>query len=177
MVDNNKFEDTIINLTDSLKLSLETKNWYSALALGLTLPDICSRLESPEVYSSVRYPGWFDKYVGRYYMRTIGPEKENYVFLSGKDAYALRCSFLHQGDSNIDQQRSKDVLSDFLFVKPPEAGIFHLNLLDDTLQLQVDLFCIDICNGVLEWMDASRNNVFITNNAMKMLEIHDDVNY
>ncbi len=28
----------------------------------------------------------------------------------------------------------------------------HCNMIDDTLQLQVDMFCADICDGVRKWI-------------------------
>lgn len=34
--------------TSAVRQSLENKNWYAALYLSLTLPDICARLESDD---------------------------------------------------------------------------------------------------------------------------------
>lgn len=36
---------------DSIKLSLETKNWYAALAVALTIPDICGSIANPKEHS------------------------------------------------------------------------------------------------------------------------------
>lgn len=36
------------NFTNAVKNSLEQENWYSALTLALTLPDICGKLENPD---------------------------------------------------------------------------------------------------------------------------------
>jgi hypothetical protein len=75
----------------------------------------------------------------------------------GDDCYALRCSFLHQGLSDITEQRARRVLSDFRFVHPDPNGrlVPHCNrfrdAVHDVLQLQVDLFCRDICAGVEQW--------------------------
>ncbi len=71
----------------SIEKSVENKNWYSALVLALTLPDICGKFEDKGKSSSKRYSEWFDKY--------LGEEYDGY--LSGNDCYALRCSFLHEG--------------------------------------------------------------------------------
>src|SRR5690606_15538214 len=85
----------------SVRKSLIEKNYYVALATALILPDICSKLEQPDAYTNKRYPEWFDNYVGKKYIAYIGPEKMKHVFLSGGDAYALRCSFVHQGEFDI----------------------------------------------------------------------------
>ena len=34
--------------TNAVIKSLATENWYSALSLALTLPDICGKVEQPE---------------------------------------------------------------------------------------------------------------------------------
>jgi hypothetical protein len=54
---------------DSVYLSLQTRNWYGALSLSLTLPDICGKIEYPqyEKKSQKRYISWFDNYVGEKY--------------------------------------------------------------------------------------------------------------
>jgi hypothetical protein len=33
--------------SDAVRASVEQRNWYGALALALTMPDVCGRLESP----------------------------------------------------------------------------------------------------------------------------------
>ena len=39
------------------------------------------------------------------------------------------------------------------FVAPPSGITIHCNQSDAKLQLQVDLFCEDICLGVTEWLE------------------------
>lgn len=34
-------------LMNSIRLSIKTKNWYGALTLALTLPDIAGKIEHP----------------------------------------------------------------------------------------------------------------------------------
>ena len=49
--------------TNSVKHSLETKNWLSALFLSVALPDICGALENPEMGVGERYRNWFNQYL------------------------------------------------------------------------------------------------------------------
>lgn len=68
--------------------------WYAALALSLALPDICSSVEYPnEPRVWKRYGDWCTTYVT--------PRDVN---LTGADLYVLRCSFLHTGTAEIQNQ-------------------------------------------------------------------------
>lgn len=87
---------------DAIHTSLATQNWYAALYLSLTLPDICARLESNNRKTNRnKFVAWFDKYLASKYRAQIGADREMHVFLSGNDCYALRCAMLHEGESNI----------------------------------------------------------------------------
>ena len=91
----------------AIEISLNTQNWYSALALALTLPDICGKIDYPNLHrkSRLRYSKWFDMYVGEEYKMTI--EGETITFLTGNDCFALRCSYLHEGSNKVSQTESK----------------------------------------------------------------------
>ena len=55
------------NILKSIENSLQNKNWYSALVLSHILPDVCAKLEGNGKSSSVRYPEWFNTYLGKKY--------------------------------------------------------------------------------------------------------------
>lgn len=143
------------HLTQAVRDAVSQENWFAALGLGLTLPDICGRLESPREGSQHRYVRWCDAYLTPRYTREMGPERKSHVFLGGRDTYALRCAVLHEGADEIVNQKAKEALSAFHFVQPPRGGgKIHCNQSNDVLQLQVDVFCWDICDGVHEWMQT-----------------------
>jgi len=155
------------NILKSIENSLQNKNWYSALVLSLILPDVCAKLEGNGKSSSVRYPEWFNTYLGKKYNG----------FLSGNDCYSLRCAFLHEGSSNIETQKAKDVLDHFVFV----ANGAHCNRFSncyfgdpkydgkDFLQLSVNNFCQDMIEATKQWL----NDRSINKNLSDMLEIHE----
>jgi len=96
-------------LLHDVRAALRGEAWYSglalALALALTLPDICGFVESqPGTGSQARYVSWFDREIAPRYLVQLraGPEQ----FLSGRDCYALRCAFLHQGEFDVTDQRA-----------------------------------------------------------------------
>jgi len=155
-------------IIQSIENSLKNQNWYSALVLSLILPDICAKLEETGESSSSRYPKWFNKHLGEKY----------HGFLSGDDCYALRCAFLHEGSSNIEEQRAKDALDRFVFL----ANGSHCNKISncksgnpkydgkDFLQLSVNSFCQDMIGATKQWLNDSTVN----NNLSEMLEIHEN---
>lgn len=153
------------NFIEAVKLSLETQNWYSALILGLTLPDICGRLKSPDKGSKERYIDWFDTYIKDNF--TFKRPHLHYSFkadifieiphdvisLTGNDCYALRCSYLHEDREEIEQQKS---------VALDSAA---------ALQLQIDLFCLLIIEGVDKWIDDYEQDPDIQARAESLLHI------
>jgi hypothetical protein len=138
---------------DAVRMATNQGNYYTALATALTLPDICVSLESGST-SGQAYAGWFDTHVAPKYTAKVGPSNDLHVFLSGHDAYALRCAFLHNGSDVTSTQRARQAIAGFQFVAPKEGWLVHRNQVNDKLQLQVDIFCGDICDGVDVWLNG-----------------------
>ncbi len=90
--------------------------------------------------------------------------------MQGEDCYALRCALLHEGTDDISEQRAQEVLENFKFVVPPDGLIVHNNQSGKALQLQVDIFCRDICASVLDWLDL---NTFANGELDSLLTITD----
>lgn len=144
------------HLTAAVRQAIDQENWYAALGLALTLPDICGRIESPRRRSQERYIDWCDRYLApRYSISSTMMKPEVRVMLRGSDCYALRCAVLHEGADDIVDQRAREALAAFEFVAPPPADsrapglVWNLNA--TTLRLQVDIFCEAICEAVDEW--------------------------
>ena len=147
------------HLVDAVRQSIADSNWYAALTVALTLPDIAARLDGRSGRSGERYVSWFNDYLLKKYTVAYSPT-ESSVFLNGKDCYALRCAFIHEGDFEITSQPIRNVLNDFKFVMP-SGGSRHNNLYDMSnvsLELQVDNFCGEICDAVEEWLAANLSN-------------------
>lgn len=143
---------------NDVRKSILCKNWYSALMVALTLPDICGHLEYPELGSQKRYVNWFNKYMLDKYSFKVKVDRTPHVFLSGEDCYALRCALLHEGDIDITEQRARKALDSFQFVEPKEGLFIHCNQSNTVLQLQVDIFCEDICKSIEKWIDDIKLN-------------------
>ncbi|WP_421547398.1 hypothetical protein [Pseudomonas sp. QD4] len=161
--------------TESLRSSVANGDWYVALSTALTLPDVCGRLIDPAIPSGKRYPAWFKAWMEPGYTSVL-PNVGRHVFLSGEDCYALRCSYLHEGGGDIASQKARKALDDFHFIIPPSRGIsIHRNLLGNTLQLQVDKFCLEIADAVDAWSQSVIADAGIQSRMSSLLMIHNSV--
>jgi hypothetical protein len=141
---------------ESIRMSIQTRNWISALFISLTLPDICGALEKLQ-QGKTRYSSWFDKYFDKRYARWI----------SGDDWYYLRCKFLHEGIGYHPSANNSGII----FTPPIGEGLIHLNKIEGKIQLRVDLFCEDICKATEKWLDAHKNNSGIQTAINELLNI------
>lgn len=96
--------DKIIN---DINVSLENKAYLAALALALTLPDICGKAKYPNDNVGKRYKQWYKDYIEPLEMPS-NPASNDMPYLSAEVVYQLRCSFLHQGSPNVDANEIHD---------------------------------------------------------------------
>jgi hypothetical protein len=163
------------NFIQSIEASLTTENHYAALGMALAAPDVCGWILDPSTPSKQRYIAWFEKYVQDKYTLEETKIQPRRVFLSGSDCYALRCAFLHEGRENISAQRAREVLESFQFVVPPPGWNIHNNKMNNTLQLQVDVFCRDLTEGVqafLEDISSDSDCVARMNEALLIRDVN-----
>ncbi len=161
-------------LINELQISLKINNWYSALLLALTVPDICGQLENPTKNSKERYLEWFNKYLSKNYIKTVGAQENEHIFLSGADLYALRCSFLHENSGDISNQKAREVINNFIFSTTLSHLLFITNKSNGkkTLILRVDVFCEEICNALREWISDHKNNMSVQERIKSTIKIH-----
>ena len=154
------------HLISSINRSIKDKNWYGALAISLSIPDICSKINDGTKTTGKKYASWFNEYVGIHYQSNY-PEpllqkvleystKEDYLNLkkprlTGNDCYALRCAYLHEGIGEISTQRAREVLDEILFVEPSNEMELHGSIVNNKLILRIDEFCSHILAGAEAW--------------------------
>lgn len=143
---------TMKHLTDAVEDAVKASNWYAALTVALTLPDIAGWVDDPRIKSQARYAAWVEAHLSPTYTSHVGHARELHKFLSGDDCYALRCAFLHEGRDDTSEQRAADALTRFLFTAPRPGLTLHRNQSGTKLQLQVDLFCREMCTAVRTWL-------------------------
>ena len=109
MMNGNKYQDIFLSRIDEIEKCLENGLYLAALALALTLPDICGCAEYPGEGTGVRYKGWYDQYIG-VNEKPNDPYGADMAYLSDEVVYNLRNHFLHAGNPNIDKDEIKDEL-------------------------------------------------------------------
>ena len=101
----------IDDYVNEIKLSLDNKNYLSALSVALMIPDICKNVSNDEIC----YAEWFNKYVYEpfYNFPTIeNIDKNNKAYqlydikLNGYVCYALRNAILHSGTSYVEFKKA-----------------------------------------------------------------------
>jgi hypothetical protein len=128
------------DLFQQVETTLTRDLYYVALMAALAIPDICGAMQSGDGQATgERYRAWFERYVGPRYVGT----------LTGADCWSFRCSLLHQGST----QHPDSSYSRVIFVEPSATGnVFHNNILNDALNLDVRIFCRDVLEGAHRWL-------------------------
>ncbi len=147
---------------DSMNASLTSRNWFAALAVALTIPDIVVWLQNGTQQWRAAYVTWSRKYIEPKYMVEIGPQRLKTIFLPAEDLYALRCAYLHRGIMDITDQKMRKAVQQFRFIMPNNPGVvIHNNRINTQLQLQVNMFCSDIEAGLRAWMTDYANDAAV----------------
>lgn len=78
----------------------------SALILALTIPDICARIEYPDIpedKKGTRYAKWFDENIVKYNIGEVGKNQGSFDCFNGYMCYLLRCRMLHGEPNDIEE--------------------------------------------------------------------------
>ncbi len=85
-----------LDIIRDIENALENEVYLSALALSLTLPDICGKVEFPTIKSTKqRYIKWYDKHITA---NNYPNDHDEALKFNGERCYKLRCSYLHAGE-------------------------------------------------------------------------------
>jgi hypothetical protein len=127
---------------DQLEAVRDANLFYVALAGSLMVPDMAAAMDAEDGRTTAsRYAAWFDQHVASRFFGLI----------TGDDCYGLRCSMLHQGR----MAPHKGSYSRVLFVEPGTTpNLFHCNVMDDALNIDVRIFVAEIIASARAWLDA-----------------------
>lgn len=142
---------------EQIKKGLNENLYFISLFSTLAIPDLCGAMGSENGEARPKkYKDWFDKYVAPKYNG----------LLSGDDCYFFRCSLLHQGSS----QHPKNTYKRVLFVEPSATtNIFHNNIINDALNIDVRIFCNDIISGAEQWLSENEKTELYNKNYDKFM--------
>ena len=115
---------TFLSRIQEIEWNVQDGRWQSALALTLTIPDICGGIEYPELVKRYRdgrimedrngepsrdvgkqYIRWFNHFAADYFKRTVTDEQP---YLSGERCWQLRCEYLHQNKGFANEDSKED---------------------------------------------------------------------
>lgn len=124
----------------AIRKSVQDQNWLAAVFVALNMPDICSAVQNPyERKIGKRYRQWFDRYLKNKY-------KVGLTEFTAEDCYQFRCKCLHQGILMRDNGEK------FNLTPPIPNWHIHLNKQEGVIQIQIDIFCEDMCQAVEKWI-------------------------
>ena len=159
----------MIDKINDIKRAIEAKAYLSALALALTIPDICGKLAHPAISQiRERYAKWFDDYVFPFY----GPPKKEYPQFTGEICYKLRCAFLHAGNTEgipIDQF---DLCMD-------GCSCFGSTWRIDSdkkqhIRINIEEFCLAVCNAVEQFHNQNIGNFDFSDAHITIINIRNE---
>ena len=149
----------LLNKLAEIKSALNMNLYNCALALALTIPDVCGKVKYPDFSVTKRYKSWFDEYAKKYFtsIATKLPEESNveYTWLTSDECYALRCAVLHAGDYkavNID-------LTQIHIHAHKRDGDNYSHMIRDNRFADWDVIalCENLCNAAEEYYNSVSN--------------------
>lgn len=139
-----------------IEAALRAGLYHAALAVTLTLPDVCAALIHPKgVSPRGGYATWFDENLPEYAEA-----------LPGEEAYKMRCGFLHQARPT----RSDMTWNRVAFgIGGPAQAMMKGNSWDgvpmpDTYILDIFAFCRAVVISARAWLSANNDNVNVRAN-------------
>jgi hypothetical protein len=145
-------------LINSLKTDIQNKNYYSAIFIGLSLIDICSKIEYDIRNNHQRFTKWLNTFFLPLYERDI-PNP----FIPANAIYQLRCSVLHEGTNTIDEnnkEKYEDIknLYRIIFTLTPshrnKSSIGKEPNIIEEIQINIHTFIEEIINSIQIWMST-----------------------
>lgn len=140
-----------------IERAVRSNFYFLAIALGLTLPDICSALQTKNGKTD---DGLYRRWVKKYLKGIPG--------LSPSDCWSLRCGVIHEGSLRIKNEQKHRVI--FTLPHPSGArmlgGFTIIHEREGVRALQVDAiqFCEEKIAGVRVWyQDLAEDPVVLKN--------------
>lgn len=147
-------------LRDDIERALSAQLYYLAVVSTLGLPDICAALESADGATTGRkYQAWCDSWL-----------IPSYPELTSQDLYSMRCGVVHQGRLGHPKMQYARVL---FTVPNANRNVFHRNIINDALNLNVVMFCRDMNRTVGQWYAAKHDDANVLANLPRLVRFHE----
>lgn len=183
----------MLNKIADIEKSLGAEAYLSALALTLTLPDICGKLEFPN--DKNHYSKWYDKWVNNLtqfkngeYVKTKESQEHEALF-NGEMCYGLRCAFLHSGNTTSKKIKYDEFKLQITKMRP--GGSYGANSYGSswyenpedkterqiTTDAKIDIggFCKRMCGAVKIFYEKHKNDYDFRDHNIELFNLDDEI--
>lgn len=144
-------------LSEHIEKALAAHLYYLAIICTLTLPDICSALESENGETDRdKYKAWCDTWF-----------LDSYPSLTSTDLYSLRCGVVHQGKSGYRKMQYSRIIFAL-----PNSNFIHNNVCDDALNVDAETFCRDMLKAVSRWYTQKKDDTWVKANLPRLVRFY-----
>ncbi len=161
---------TFLDRIEEVELNIVDRRWQSALALALTLPDICGGIAFPKIVKHYRdgrvmldrqknptrdvgtqYIRWFDEYAGDYFKLSQSDEKP---YICGERCWQLRCEYLHQNKGFLNDENNIHFHLG-LNCGMSVCQLDSMNIQENRIDIRIDIeqFCLRMCKAAKSYYD------------------------
>ena len=161
---------TFLDRIEEVELNIVDRRWQSALALALTLPDICGGIAFPEIVKHYRdgrvmldrkknptrdvgtqYIRWFDEYAGDYFKLSQFDEKP---YICGERCWQLRCEYLHQNKGFLnDENNIRFHLGLNCGMSVCQLDSMNIQENGNDIRIDIEQFCLRMCKAAKSYYD------------------------
>ena len=161
---------TFLDRIEEVELNIVDRRWQSALALALTLPDICGGIAFPEIVKHYRdgrvmldrqknptrdvgtqYIRWFDEYAGDYFKLSQSDEKP---YICGERCWQLRCEYLHQNKGFLnDENNIRFHLGLNCGMSVCQLESMNIQENGNDIRIDIEQFCLRMCKAAKSYYD------------------------
>ena len=167
---------SFLHRIEEIELNIDDRRWQSALALALTLPDICGGIAFPEIVKKYRdgrvrkdkqnnpardvgaqYVKWFDTFAADYFK--ITPEDEQ-AYICGERCWQLRCEYLHQNKgflNDVDEDEVRFHLGINCGMSVCQFAEKQMHENDKDIRIDIQEFCIRMCSAARNYYKNVRD--------------------
>lgn len=165
---------TFLNRVEEVEFNIQDRRWQSALALALTLPDICGGIAFPDIVKRYRdgrvmldrqklptrdvggqYIRWFDTYASNFFKLS---ESDRLPYICGERCWQLRCEYLHQNKGFLNDEEEQRVR----FHLGVNCGTSVCQMKEDMvssdgqdIRIDIEQFCLRMCQAARSYYEAT----------------------
>lgn len=158
-------QDLMIAKINEIRNALALHLYNCALALALTLPDICAKVEyrdRSDLGKGAKYRTWFDTYAKHKftYQATQLPAGSivPITTIDGKTCWKLRCAVLHAGNFSSEGGADRKYNQITVHAHKSDSYFKEHEIVDGKkIELDVNRFCLRMCEAAETYYNNSED--------------------